>query len=105
MNRLLLDARIAEVSAPRYTPAGLPALDLKLEHQSEVEDAGQSRQVAVAIRAVAFGSTAERLARQPIGSHWRFEGFLAMPRNGKHPVLHVQGFGPEASSAPEFQQV
>ncbi|MDQ6882067.1 MAG: primosomal replication protein N, partial [Pseudomonadota bacterium] len=29
---------------------------------------------------------------QPIGSPWRFSGFLATPRNGKHPVLHIQSF-------------
>jgi primosomal replication protein N len=31
----------------RYTPAGLPALNLKLEHESEVKEAGQTRQVKV----------------------------------------------------------
>ena len=43
-----------------------------------------------AIKAVAFGAVAETLARQAIGSLWRFTGFLATPRNGKHPVLHIQ---------------
>ncbi len=76
----------------RYTPAGLPALDFRLEHESDVTEAGQSRQAKVAIRAVAFGSLAETLGRQPIGSSWQFSGFLATPRNGKHPVLHVQEF-------------
>ena len=74
----------------RYTPAGLPALDFRLEHESEVTEAGQARQVKVAVKAVAFGSLAETLARQPQGSLWKFTGFLATPRNGKHPVLHVQ---------------
>jgi primosomal replication protein N len=48
--------------------------------------------VNVAIRAVAFGSLAETLGKQAIGSSWRFTGFLATPRNGKHPVLHIQSF-------------
>ena len=76
----------------RHTPAGLPALDFRLEHESGIEEAGQQRQVKAAVKAVAFGSLAETLARQPIGSLWRFTGFLATPRNGKHPVLHIQSF-------------
>ena len=92
MNQLVLSARIAEAHALRYTPAGLPALDLRLEHESEVIEAGGRRQVKVALKAVAFGSIAETLARQSAASQWRFAGFLANPRNGKHPVLHIQEF-------------
>ena len=92
MNQLVLSARIAEASALRYTPAGLPALDFRLEHESEMTEAGQTRQVKVAIKAVAFGSVAETLVRQSIGSSWQFTGFLATPRNGKHPVLHIESF-------------
>ena len=76
----------------RYTPAGLPAIDLRLEHESEANEAGQTRQVKVAIKAVAFGSVAEALTAQAMGSEWKFNGFLATPRNGKHPVLHIQSF-------------
>ena len=92
MNQLVLSARIAEASALRYTPAGLPALDFRLEHESQMSEAGQTRQVKVAIKAVAFGSVAETLVRQSIGSSWQFTGFLATPRNGKHAVLHIQSF-------------
>jgi len=92
VNQLVLSARIAEASALRYTPAGLPALDFSLEHESEITEAGQPRQVKVAVKAVAFGSIAETLGTQAIGSSWQFTGFLATPRNGKHPVLHIQSF-------------
>ena len=92
MNQLVLSARIAEAAALRYTPAGIPALDLRLEHESEALEAGQARQVKVAIRAVAFGTQAETLSRQAIGSGFRFTGFLAALRGGKHPVLHIQSF-------------
>ncbi|MGJ7494304.1 primosomal replication protein N [Variovorax sp. RT4R15] len=91
-NSLVLTACVAELGALRYTPAGLPALDLKLEHESTVEEAGIPRQVKAALKAVAFGAIAERLARQALGSLWRFQGFLATPGNGKHPVLHIQDF-------------
>ncbi|MEP7102565.1 MAG: primosomal replication protein N, partial [Burkholderiales bacterium] len=36
MNRLVLTAQLVERGALRYTPAGLPALDLSLKHESEV---------------------------------------------------------------------
>ena len=92
MNQTILSARIAEAKALRYTPAGLPALDLTLEHESEALEAGSTRQVKAEIRAVAFGTDAETLARQAVGSGFRFTGFLAAPRHGKHPVLHIQSF-------------
>ncbi|MEJ8825193.1 primosomal replication protein N [Variovorax humicola] len=91
-NRVLLTACVAELGTLRYTPAGLPAIDLKLEHESTVEEAGKPRQVKAALKAVAFGAIAERLARQAMGSLWLFQGFLATPGNGKHPVLHIQDF-------------
>ena len=74
----------------RYTPAGLPALNLRLEHASEILEAGQLRQVKLVVKAVAFGAMAERLVRQAIGSKWQFKGFLATPRIGKSVVFHIQ---------------
>jgi primosomal replication protein N len=87
-----LTACIAEQAALRYTPAGLPALDLILEHASEVQEAGQMRKVQLKLRALAIGSLAERLVKQAVGSVWTFKGFLATPRQGKSVVLHIQEF-------------
>jgi primosomal replication protein N len=92
VNHVVLTAYIVEVKPLRYTPAGLPALDLRIEHESIVEEAGQTRQVKATIKAVALGAIAERIGTQPIGSSWRFSGFLATPRNGKLVVLHIQEF-------------
>jgi primosomal replication protein N len=92
VNQLVLNARIAEASAMRYTPAGLPALDIRLEHESSIEEAGQQRQVSLALRAVAFGSLAERLVHQQLGSSWQFTGFLVTPRGYKHIVFHIHSF-------------
>ena len=92
MNRTELTACIAEQSALRYTPAGLPALDLILEHASEVQEAGQMRKVQLKLRALAIGSLAEKLGQQAVGSVWMFQGFLATPRQGKSVVLHIQEF-------------
>ncbi|PUE47030.1 primosomal replication protein N [Limnohabitans sp. 2KL-1] len=92
MNCTELTACIAEQAALRYTPAGLPALDLILEHASEVQEAGQARKVQLKLRALAFGSLAETLVKQAVGSVWTFKGFLATPRQGKSVVLHIQEF-------------
>jgi len=92
VNKAELNACIAELNALRYTPAGLPALDLILEHDSNLEEAGQMRKVQLKIRAMAFGSLAERLVKQAPGSAWTFKGFLATPRQGKSVVLHIQEF-------------
>nr|WP_315235568.1 primosomal replication protein N [uncultured Limnohabitans sp.] len=92
MNLTELTACIAEQAALRYTPAGLPALDLILEHASEVQEAGQARKVQLKLRALAFGSLAETLVMQAVGSVWTFKGFLATPRQGKSVVLHIQEF-------------
>ncbi len=92
MNQIVLTACIAEVSALRYTPVGLPALDLRLEHESDIEEAGQQRQVKASVKTVAIGALAERLVQLPLGSLWRFTGFIASPRNSKNVVLHIQNF-------------
>jgi primosomal replication protein N len=76
----------------------LPALDLVLAHESEMTEEGQARQVKVGLRAVAFGTQAETLSRQAIGAGFRFTGFLAAARGGKHPVLHIQSFAPDTDS-------
>lgn len=94
-NRLILTASVVERDAMRYTPAGLPALNLQLEHASSVQEAGQVRQIKAVMKAVALGTNAERLASTAAGSVWRFTGFLATPRNGKHVVFHIQEFLPE----------
>jgi primosomal replication protein N len=92
VNRTEISACIAEQAALRYTPAGLPALDLILEHASDVEEAGQMRKVQLKLRALAIGSLAERLVKQAVGSVWTFKGFLATSRQGKSVVLHIQEF-------------
>jgi len=94
LNRFGLQACLVELSGPRYTPAGIPAVDAVLEHASEQVEAGQARQVALKVRSVAFGAVAEALSRQTLGSHWQFTGFLTNTRNCKGVVFHVQDFKP-----------
>ncbi|MEH3087829.1 MAG: primosomal replication protein N [Xylophilus ampelinus] len=97
LNRVVLHATIAETGALRYTPAGVPALDLSLAHSSSLLEAGRRREVNVTVKAVAFAAEAERLAAQEMGSAWRFTGFLGNARNGRSLVLHIQQFDQETA--------
>jgi len=92
VNRLVVSAVLAQVYALRYTPAGIPALDMVLEHQSEAVQMGQTRQVQLVLRATAFGAHAETLATQSLGIGFEFQGFLAHARNGKGVVFQIQDF-------------
>ena len=78
----------------RYTPAGLPALDFQLQHQSEASEDGQPRKVSVLLRAVAIGRIAQPLAALDRGSAGSFGGFLAAARNGRGLRFHVTDFEP-----------
>jgi primosomal replication protein N len=63
VNCCVLTACIAELESMRYTPAGIPALNLILEHASSVEEAGQAQQVKAALKAVALGGTGRAACR------------------------------------------
>ncbi len=89
LNTYAFNAHIAEISAQRYTPAGIPAIDLVLSHQSTQIEAGQERKVNLTIRSVALGTTAETLAKLKIGQVAKFKGFLSATKNGKGAVLHI----------------
>ena len=73
----------------RYTPAGLPALDLVLKHESEVTEDQQPRKVSMEMRAVALGDITGSLANLAIGSSFGASGFLASQRNGRGIVFHI----------------
>jgi primosomal replication protein N len=92
VNQFVLTAQIVESSTMRYTPSGVPALNCVLEHASEALEASQTRQVKLLLKSVSFGSVAERLAKQEIGSNWLFKGFLASPRGTRQLVFHIQEF-------------
>jgi primosomal replication protein N len=89
MNRLVLTAQLVERGALRYTPAGLPALDLGLKHESQVMQDGRPRQVFFEIKARAIGQITQRVAGVELGSTHGFGGFLGSQRNGRGVVFHV----------------
>jgi primosomal replication protein N len=89
MNRLVLSAKIVERGLMRYTPAGLPALDLSLKHESELSQDGHSRKVAFEIKARALGSITDQIQAIPLGTERGFAGFLGTQRNGRGVVFHI----------------
>jgi primosomal replication protein N len=89
MNWTVLTAQLVQRAALRYTPAGLPALDMNLKHESEVTQEGQARKVSLEIKARAVGEITRRLAQLEMGSEHGFAGFLGSQRNGRGIVFHV----------------
>ena len=96
MNQFELTACIAEAQPLRYTPAGIPAANFVLEHESERVESGATRKVKLTIRAVAFGPVSEQLTCLALGEPFRFSGFLINVRAGKGVLFHIQGFGQAA---------
>ena len=105
MNRMVLSAQLLERGAVRYTPAGLPAIDCRLQHASAVTEDGQPRQVSLEIKAMAIGAIARPLEALALGQSGLFAGFLATTRNGRGMLFHITELSPGAlalhSSAPE----
>jgi primosomal replication protein N len=89
MNRLVLSATLQERGALRYTPAGLPALDLVLAHESEVSHEGQPRKVSLQLKALVIGSLVGQISKMLLGTEARFAGFMATARNGRGMLFHI----------------
>ena len=89
MNHLVLNALLLERGAVRYTPAGLPAIDMCLKHESQVQEAGVPRKVSMEIKAVVIGELSQRVGGLGVGESACFTGFLAAQRNGRGTVFHV----------------
>ncbi len=84
---------MVERGAVRYTPAGLPAIDLKLQHASQVTEDGRPRQVSLEIRALAIGEISRTAGALALGSTATFAGFLATTRNGRGLLFHITALG------------
>jgi primosomal replication protein N len=90
MNRVVLSAQLVQRNALRYTPAGLPALDVQLLHESEVAQDCPPRKLQFPLKALAIGGISSKLAAMALGTQAMFGGYLAPARNGKGLILHIQ---------------
>jgi len=106
VNRLVLSAALVERAALRYTPAGLPALDLMLKHESEVSEDGQPRKVSMEMKAVAIGAITQGLLGLGLGTMGHYGGFVTSARNGRGLMFHITSVEPlEAAASSGSNQI
>jgi primosomal replication protein N len=89
MNRLVLSAKLIERGARRYTPAGLPVIELVLQHDSEQSEDGQTRRVSLELKALAVGAITQAVDARALGSTGQYAGFLAHTRNRRGVLFHI----------------
>lgn len=91
MNRISLTATVVECKALRFTPAGIPVLELTLAHESDVMEGGRMRRVDMMVQAMAIGDLARTLERIALGKTLQIDGFLAATRKGSSRLrVHIQ---------------
>ena len=97
-NRVVLRARLVELDALRYTPAGVPIMKFRLAHESSQLEAGTVRKVDCEIAAVAFETEAKLLAGASLGAAMSVTGFLdRRGKSSRQVVLHATHIEFEAS--------
>jgi primosomal replication protein N len=90
VNQFLLSACLIERSEVRYTPAGVPVVEVRLRCQSEVLEAGSARTLDFQVGAIGLGPMALALERPSLGAVLELEGFIApRSRRSGRLVLHV----------------
>ncbi|HKU46046.1 MAG TPA: primosomal replication protein N [Burkholderiales bacterium] len=90
LNRVELSGRLAELGALRYTPAGVAAVEFKLGHESEQDEAGGRRSIQAEVSAIAFDTQARLLSGLKLDTNMKVQGFLAAKsKRSKRLVLHV----------------
>jgi primosomal replication protein N len=90
LNCLTLSGQLVERKALRYTPAGVPVSEGRLQHHSSQAESGVQRLVEVEIAVVALGEPARWLQAAPLGGAVSVTGFLAARgRSSRTPVLHI----------------
>jgi primosomal replication protein N len=86
-NEVVIDGRLMQRGALRYTPAGMPAIDFVLEHSSLQVEAGGERRAQCRITAVALGDTAVKVKALQANRTVRITGFLAQRGSGEQQVV------------------
>jgi primosomal replication protein N len=76
-NRLVIQGELLKVDELRFTPVGIPILDLLIGHMSEQVEAGMKRRVECEISAVVMGELANACRSLKEGTAIRAVGFLA----------------------------
>jgi primosomal replication protein N len=93
---LVLTAKLVERAALRYTPAGIPVLDLSLQHESDVTEDGRPRKVSMEIKALAIGAITKVLLTLELGNAGIYAGFLTSTRNKRGLLFHITSIEPSS---------
>ena len=90
MNEFRLSGVLVERAALRFTPAGVPVLEARIQHRSDVIEAGVPRSLEFVVSAVGLGPIAGDLEREALGAQLDLTGFLApRSRRSSKLVLHL----------------
>lgn len=89
-NHCEIEGELVACEVLRYTPAGVPRMEMRLHHRSEQQEAGVCRQLQCEIPLLAFGDVAVAASRIAAGQRVRVQGFLAQrSQRIAQLVLHV----------------
>ena len=89
-NQVVLCGQVIEIDSLRFTPAGIPLMQLKLMHTSEQVENGVSRKVECEVEVMALGQAGQKASELKVGESVCLNGFLARKhRLSSHLVLHV----------------
>ncbi|MDQ7988382.1 MAG: primosomal replication protein N [Candidatus Dactylopiibacterium sp.] len=92
-NTVRLCGVIVAREALRWTPARVPVLEMRIEHQSRQMEAGAEREVFCELKVRAIGPAAQQIEVVALGSRLAMEGFLAArSARNRAPVLHIRTF-------------
>jgi primosomal replication protein N len=89
LNQYTVTAKLVLQQLLRYTPAGIPALDVTLEHEAQDKD---GHDATIQLTSIAFGMTAQTLAKLPLGSLLKVNGFLRHSQKSKKLIVQIETF-------------
>jgi primosomal replication protein N len=75
-NEVVIDGLLLKRGTLRHTPAGIPAINLVIDHRSIQGEAGGRREARCEVDAVAIGELAVRLSQHKLNQPLQFSGFL-----------------------------
>ena len=75
-NEVVIDGLLLKRGTLRHTPAGIPAINLVIDHRSIQLEAGQRREARCEVDAVAIGELAVTLSKHKLTQPLQFSGFL-----------------------------
>ena len=90
MNRVKISGVVLQCGDVRYTPAGIPIVELRIQHESLQIEADMQRQIKLEADAVVIGPLAKMAATVRVDEKVVISGFLAQKsQKNDRLVIHV----------------